>query len=63
MKDIFIRLNAAVKMKLGICCSKGCHRKATADIYISAIKTKRCLCNKHLLDFQKMNLKSHIENK
>lgn len=63
MKDLYIRLNANIKMFLGICNSKKCYRKAVADIYIPQIDTKRCLCKKHLLEFQKMNFIHSIKEK
>ena len=63
MKNLYIRLTANIKRFLGICNSKKCYKKAVADIYIPAIDTKRCLCGKHLLEFQKMDLISSIYKK
>lgn len=63
MKDLYIRLNANIKMFLGMCNSKKCYKKAVADIYIPQIDTKRCLCDNHLLEFQKMNLINSIKKR
>lgn len=63
MKDLFIEINAKLKKILGLCNSKHCYKRAIADIYIPAIDTKRCLCDKHLLEFQKMDLISSIRKK
>ena len=54
MKDLFIEINAKLKKILGLCNSKRCYKKATADIYIPVIDTKRCLCDKHLLEFHRI---------
>lgn len=56
MKDLYIRLNANIKMLLGMCNSKHCYKKSIAEIYIPKIDTKRCLCEDHLVEFQRMNL-------
>lgn len=63
VKDLFIEIKAKFKKILGLCNSKHCYKKATADIYLPAIDTKRCLCNKHLLEFQKMDLIRAIHKK
>lgn len=57
MKDLFVEINAKLKKLLGICNSKHCYKRATMDIYIPAIETTRCLCDKHLSEFQKMGVK------
>lgn len=55
MKDLYIKVHEKIKMALGLCNSKGCHKKATANIYFKQIDVKRNLCNKHLLEIQKMD--------
>lgn len=62
MKD---KLNAAVgniKTKLGLCCRTGCFHRSTVDVSFPQINVKRGLCDKHLLEFQKMELKGFIES-
>lgn len=53
MKDRLIVLNAAIKTKLGLCCSKGCFHKAVADVSLPQVNVKRGLCNKHLKELRK----------
>ena len=55
MKDLFIEINAKLKKILGLCNSKHCYKRAIADSYRAAIDSKRCLCDKHLLEGQKMD--------
>lgn len=62
MKD---KLNAAVgniKTKLGLCCCTRCFHRAIVDVEFPRINVKRSLCNKHLLEFHKMELKGFIES-
>lgn len=56
MKNLYIRLTTKIKRFLGICNSKKCYKKAVVDFYIPSIDTKRCLCRKHFLEFQKIDL-------
>lgn len=63
MKDLFIEINAKLKNILGLCNSKHCYKRATADIYMPVIDTKRCLCDKHLSEFQNIGLISSIHKK
>lgn len=62
MSDRLIRLNAYIKTKLGLCCRTGCFHKSTVDVSFPQINVKRGLCDKHLLEFQKMELKGFIES-
>jgi hypothetical protein len=52
MKNKWIRALACIKSKLGICCTDKCFKRAVVEINISAVKVKRCLCEKHALEFQ-----------
>lgn len=52
MKNKWIRFLVFLKSKLGICCSDRCFQRATVEINITAVKVKRCLCEKHALEFQ-----------
>ena len=52
MKSKWIRALAFIKSKLGICCSDKCFKRAAIEINIPTVKVKRCLCEKHALEFQ-----------
>lgn len=62
-RDLYIKLNAKIKMFLGICNRKKCYKRAIADIYIPQINSKRCLCREHFMEFQKMDLINSIKKK
>ena len=61
MKDRIIGVIGDVKTKLGICSHKACFHRAVADIVFPSINVKRCLCSKHLLEFEKLELKGYIQ--
>ena len=61
VKDRLIEASGNIKTKLGICCHKRCFHRAVADIVFPQINLKRCLCEKHLIEFQKMELKGYIQ--
>lgn len=60
MKIKWIRATAFIKSKLGICCSDKCFGRAVVEVNIPAVKVKRCLCEKHALEFKNI-LKSEVE--
>ena len=61
VKDRLIEASGNIKTKLGICCHKRCFHRAVAEIVFPAINVKRCLCSKHLLEFEKLELKGYIQ--
>ena len=61
MKDKLVGVIGEVKTKLGICSHKRCFHGAIADIVFPKINITRSLCEKHLLEFQKMELKGYIQ--
>lgn len=54
MKEILIETKAFIKRKIGLCNAKGCYKKSIAEIKISHINLKRCLCKEHLEVFEKL---------
>lgn len=60
VKELFIRINANIKMLLGICNGKGCLNKSTIELYIPIIDTKRCVCEKHFQEFKKVNSEINV---
>lgn len=63
VKNKLIEIIGDVKTKLGICSHKKCFHRACAEIVFSAINVKRCLCSKHLLEFEKLELKGYIQER
>ncbi|WP_194190827.1 hypothetical protein [Clostridium chrysemydis] len=43
-----------IKTKLGICTTTGCFRRAAYDVEAPALGIKRCMCEKHLNEFEKL---------
>ncbi|MBC2456147.1 hypothetical protein [Clostridium beijerinckii] len=56
MNEKLNALSAKIKNKVGLCCSKGCFHRATVNVTFPQINVTRGLCDKHLLELQKMEL-------